>query len=536
MVSFGKKNLIRFIAIEIVIALLCLCYALSTPAISMSLLSTGCYIMLCVCLMVLAGVAFVLLFVKKTQLYRVFILLGFGFGLLSCLINTPGSVPDEPSHASNIYLWSNRLLRLPEEKAQTQINPVYFIIESKERRADAENVGLYLRVDPNLDSYRQILQNTNWFYSNRESQLVDVTLRDHSVTPIIYLPAILGFTVARLLSLGYYPMLMLGRLMMLAFYVFGASWSIKKIPVGKMALFVTALLPMGLHVAASLSYDSVILALAMMTFAYIMYLAYGEKERISAKECVTMLILTIMLAPCKVGVYLPIVLLLLMVPRTKLNGKMKFFWFFTAVVTAGIASCIIMNLQALSLAAGKPPIINSAGKALITSSWALHHPADILIMMLNTVNVRLSGWVQGAIGNSLSFFTIPIQGWVVFGFALCLISATFYEEGAQPFIPTPFHRLLLFVPVVLCVLMFLVGMLVWWTPQGAKLIEGIQGRYFIPMIPLMLLAIPQSSLTLFLKRGNTLFPKRGFAQALAMTCVVLNSASMLTQAAVIIGR
>ena len=70
----------------------------------------------------------------------------------------------------------------------------------------------------------------NWFYSADERELVSATLRDNSVTPIVYLPAMIGFTVARLLSLGLYPMLMIGRLCMLSFYVFAASWAIKKIP------------------------------------------------------------------------------------------------------------------------------------------------------------------------------------------------------------------------------------------------------------------------------------------------------------------
>ena len=82
------------LAIKGMIALLCLQYVLGTPAVFQNSLSTGCYLALSVCLMVLAVVAFVLLFVKKSQLYGVFILLGFGFGLLSCLINTPGSIPD----------------------------------------------------------------------------------------------------------------------------------------------------------------------------------------------------------------------------------------------------------------------------------------------------------------------------------------------------------------------------------------------------------------------------------------------------------
>lgn len=163
-------------------------------------------------------------------------------------------------------------------------------------------------------------------------------------------------------------------------------------------------------------------------------------------------------------------------------------------------------------------------------------PVDTLLIMLNTVAMKLSGWIQGAIGCSLSWFSIQIESWVVVGFELCLISTIFKEEGLPPITPAPLQRLLLFVPVILCEFMFLAGMLVWWTPQGANLIEGIQGRYFIPIIPLVLFAIPQVSFKLFLKQGDIRFPKRGFSQILAMTCVLLSSTSLLIQTTVILSR
>ena len=71
-----------------------------------------------------------------------------------------------------------------------------------------------------------------------------------------------------------------------------------------MTLFLTAILPMSLHLAASLSYGrGDTRAVDDDIFLYV-YLAYGEIERIRWKEILTMLALTFLLAPCKVGVYL----------------------------------------------------------------------------------------------------------------------------------------------------------------------------------------------------------------------------------------
>lgn len=535
MIHTNKKHLIWFLAIEIVVFLFCLHYARINPMIFQSRLSTGCFLALCLGLLILTGFAFMMIVIKKIPLHRVFLLIGFGFGVLSCLINTPGSIPDEPAHASNIYLWSNRLLGVREELVPSS-NPVYIKINSLARRADVENASLYLNSETTINSYQQILHGTNWFYSNSDRQLVTELLQDHSVTPIMYLPAILGFTLARLLSLGYYPMLMLGRLLMLVFYVFAASWSIRKIPVGKMTLFVTALLPMSIHLAASLSYDAVILGLAMMTFAYIVYLAYGDIERIGAKEWLTMAALGALLAPCKVGVYLPILLLLFLIPTMKLGGRRKYVWFVASVMIAGVASCILMNLNALAVGVNKTPLQSNNGDAFYSVQWVLHHPMDTLWMMMNTVKRQLSTWIQSAAGVRLSWFSIKISQWVITGFECCLLLTTLKEYDRPPITPSLRQRLLLFLPIILCVFVFLFGMLLWWTPVGDTLIEGVQGRYFIPMIPLAMFAIPQSSITLHLKRGERRIPWKGFSSVLAMACVMLSCASFLNQVVVILGR
>lgn len=534
--SFGKKQVIWLTVAEVLVALLCLNYALKNPGIFQERMRAACFIAVSAAVLLLTGVGYALVFVKKMPLHRLVLVLGFAFGLLSSLINTPGSIPDEPAHASNIYLWSNRLLFLPEKLADKQNNPVYMDVESVVRRADLEGIEQYRNSVATVASYRNIFYKTNWFYNGNDRELVSVTLRDNSVTPIVYLPAIIGFTVARLFSLGYYPMLMLGRLCMLAFYVFAASWAIKKIPVGKMALFLTALLPMSLHLAASLSYDAVILALSMMTFSYIVYLAYGEVETIRWKERLTMLVLAVLLASCKVGVYLPILLLLLLVPKAKFGGGKQKTWIFILILLASAVSCVLMNLPSISLGTHSTRFLNDQGETLITSGWALQHPVEVLKMMLATVKREFFLWIRGAIGNSLSWFTIRIRDWVVLGFGLCLLSAILKEEGTEPITPTLKQRLLLLVPVILCGVMFLFGMLVWWTPQGATVIEGVQGRYFIPMIPLVLFAVPQFSLKLHLKSGEKVFPQEGFSRQVTMACILLTCASLIIQAAVILAR
>ena len=50
-------------------------------------------------------------------------------------------------------------------------------------------------------------------------------------------------------------------------------------PIGKVTMFIVALLPMTLQQATSFSYDAIINALAFLYTAYCLYFAYSEKEK-----------------------------------------------------------------------------------------------------------------------------------------------------------------------------------------------------------------------------------------------------------------
>lgn len=46
-----------------------------------------------------------------------------------------------------------------------------------------------------------------------------------------------------------------------------------------------------------------------------------------------------------------------------------------------------------------------------------------------------------------------------------------------------------------CAGLILAGMLLTWTPRGYVSIEGVQGRYFIPLMPALLLVLRNPRLT-----------------------------------------
>ena len=68
-----------------------------------------------------------------------------------------------------------------------------------------------------------------------------------TTTPVAYGPQALGMALVRAMDWGTLPLLYLGRLCNLVFFVFMTWLAMKRLPFGKEVLFGTALLPMTLH-------------------------------------------------------------------------------------------------------------------------------------------------------------------------------------------------------------------------------------------------------------------------------------------------
>ena len=62
------------------------------------------------------------------------------------------------------------------------------------------------------------------------------------------------------------------------------------------------------------------------------------------------------------------------------------------------------------------------------------------------------------------------------------------------------------------------GMLIGWTVKGATSIEGVQGRYFLPALPLFFFALQNRHV--FVEDGSSLRAKAVFASVFLQVIVV----------------
>ena len=103
----------------------------------------------------------------------------------------------------------------------------------------------------------------------------------------------------------------------------------------------TALLPMTLHLAASLSYDVLLLAAIFLFTAEVLSLAYGNRKG-SPADVLLLCVLAAAFGPCKL-VYSLVTLLVFLIPAEKLGGKGRKAALGAAVLGCAAAALVLVN-------------------------------------------------------------------------------------------------------------------------------------------------------------------------------------------------
>lgn len=473
------------------------------------------FIIMALCGLAIYVVSFILLFYKEWPIHKLFLVAGSAIGLLSLVINTPGSIPDEAAHIKNAYLLSNRLLGIHDTVSAQQASDVYINYTSSIRKEDLKVFTDIVDGESSLQTYREIATEFKVFAAPGDAALVDCDFRDNSISPVAYFPAILGITAARLLHLGGVPLLYLSKLFMLAFYIWGIYWAIKRLPLGKLPVFIIAIMPMCVHLAPSFSYDAVIITFAFMLIAHVLYLAYGDIRSIGRKELIISCLLVFLFTPLKIMIYLPIVLLFFMIPKTRFPSKSRAYIFCFGMLFLGVASIIVFNLSVVLTYTPGQTLTNqyvNAGQPAYTAAWLWQHPVNAVSLILNTTIKNGVYYYITMVGGLLGRLDTPVTHKIIYGFALCLIAACLSERSQEAVVIKTSHRIVFVVLAASTYLFVLIGMTIWWTPFGTDVIQGVQGRYFIPVLPLLIFAL--YGLRHF-KVAN------GFGQVIAMISIAL---------------
>lgn len=429
------------------------------------------------------------------------------FGFLCNLVMVPGIIPDETAHIQTAYRYSNLLLFQPYATENGDILV---------RREDAPLSHFSDYTPVKASAWSEMAAEWRFFCSAEGTELVAEPGRDVKTGFISYVPGAVGIALGRILHLGTWPMIYLARMCNLLAYALLLYWAVRVTPVKKFMFLLLGLTPMGMQLAGSLSYDVPMIGLGFLFTAYLFRLIYVT-EKIGWREWISCCVMAFLLFPCKF-VYCTLLLLTLLIAPQKFGGRWKKTLFVSCVALSGLGSLVVSNLPEIAKYLNDLNVMTSAENSrnmeLYTLGWLVSHPGETAKILLQTVRQDFDFFWMNMLGGRLSVFN-PAVNWLLILLVTLVMAAMKTPEDS---LEIPFrHRLVCLGAFLLTFIGTLIIMLVGFTPFGYGVIEGVQGRYFLPVLPLLFVFLGSKHITI---NGDA----QRWLTTLVITC---NAASLL---------
>jgi len=364
----------------------------------------------------------------------------------------------------------------------------------KMRLTDAEIFDHY--IIPGVVDFQILFAGHAPFVSGEEQDLfVLPNIEALGGTIWAYLPQTTAIVIGRLIHLGGTYTFYLARILNFAVYMVLLWFALKWIPFGKNTLGVIALFPMTLHLVSSLSYDAVILGLAFFFTAKVLQLAY-QAEKVTRKDMAILTASMALLAPIKV-VYVLMAFMCFLIPRQKFKSR-KSFWV-SAGVMAGVVALVFLavNIPRLIpyLEESNLTLDHADGADCYTLAELLTHPIRTVYYLVNTFRYYGDSFLTRMAGEMLGWLEIgiPMSGIITLFILLGLTTAAGQNE--PQICLEKKNRVIGWLVVAGVILFAAFSMLAAWTPAGVPFAEGVQGRYFLPVLPLAVLCARNRWLT-----------------------------------------
>lgn len=422
---------------------------------------------------------------------KAFVSIGLFFGILFLLVIPPFQVPDEPNHFFRAY-------QISEGKfvAEKRDNIVGGLIPQS--LVDSFVIWKDIPFHPESKTTKEQFSETFNISLQINKKLFASFPNTALYSPIPYLPQAIGIALGKAFYLSPIILMYLGRLTNLLISVYITFIAIKIIPAFKFVFFLLALTPMATFQRASLSADSFINSIALLLVATITKYAFDiNKEKLVRNDIVILCLISILLSLSK-QVYFLIPFLCFLIPKYKFGTQSKYlvtclFLSLTSVIAWIFWSFVIKEIYVPH----RPDVAVSTSEQ---ARFVLSHPVKFAVIALNDFNLNLDSHLKQFLGV-LGWLDTDLPSSLLISYSHILVVIALIDSRPNVIILFRDKWKIVFVLLASIFLIYLLTYLAW-TPVGKEAIEGIQGRYFIPIAPLLFLLFYNAKLTLNIRNNK----------------------------------
>ncbi len=354
---------------------------------------------------------------------------------------------------------------------------------------NAQNQGVF---------YQPVNLNDGWGYRNQTLTLTELAalpdpILDTSsyivsnvgtntgVYPVNnYLPQALGLALFRLFTDNRVLMMYGARLGAWSVTVWLLYYAVKKLPFGKYSAIVISLFPVMLQEAASASADGMTVA---AVFAFLaLFLDLRVNKRVLTRRDLGMLaFLTVCVATLKI-LYVPLVFLLAAIPAECFGSRKRKNWnaawmilLSVAVVAGWLLLCKAFYFDNAAVSETKD------GNVLPQIQYILQNPLRYLLIVAKTFVLKIPNYGGTMIGLLMSWHNVTIP-YLLIGLQVLSIGGVFLCDSAMTGQRLGALRHQLWWSAAASVLIIFTSLYIWWCPYASDMVNGVQGRYFTPLL------------------------------------------------------
>lgn len=394
--------------------------------------------------------------------------------LMLVVIVPPFQVPDEPQHFFRAYqlstfeLWTRR----QGERNGTDLPASLPALVERFMGTNALHAVRYITPQPLVGTLAELTRPLN------PERTAFVVFDTGAYAPPAYLPQALGVAAGRMLNVGPLGLFFLARLanalaawalICTALHVFG---------VGARFALVVALLPMSQFLMASCSPDALTIASAFVFTAVVTrFLTDRRWTRFRGLAAfvsgAVMCSIKFVLAPL-----LFCGLAALFSPGAWRDRGVRHaaMWQLASALLA--VALVGMWLWSVGDFSGSQP--QADVDATAQAVYVVRHPLDFLGIVLRSIGFKRDFLWDSLVGK-FGWLNVPLPGWAYWIAGLAFALGIYGESEKSRF---PGTAIAWFALLVTCsVMLTYFTLYVMWTIVAGQIVEGVQGRYLIPLLP-----------------------------------------------------
>ncbi len=308
-------------------------------------------------------------------------------------------------------------------------------------------------------------------------------------SPVAYAPSVIGVYTGIHLNLNLGHTLLLAQMLGFGAFILCAGYGLYTLRNSqlKWVVFVVSLLPVVVFQSSTITADSFLISVSIL-FGSIIIKGLSANEKLTILDKV-LLFICVLLLPLIKSVYFLLVFLILIFPRRHWKTSLG-YWI--PVASSLVVSMIGFGIWsdwtndvALSNGLVRGDMQWTYGDANVQRHFVLTHPLGYLHALVDSMLYGSKFYMDTLFGwFGFTYLPIPglseVTGYLSLGLSFLLVGKVKFQKHVSS---------ALLVAVTATALAIFTALYVYYTPPRSTEIQGVQGRYFLPLIILTIPAL-----------------------------------------------